>query len=142
VREIINAADPDLSAFHKRGGKLILTHGWADQALNPLRTIEYYESVRTKMGAATDEFLRFYLMPGVLHCGGGPGAGNFDQLSLLVKWVEESKAPERIVASRMENGKATRTRPLCPYPQVAKYKGMGNVDDEASFVCAGEVSRR
>lgn len=136
VHEILDATDPDLSAFQKHGGKLILTHGWADSALNPLRTIEYYESVKARMGDATSGFVRFYLMPGVYHCGGGPGAGNFDQPGTLIRWVEQGVAPERLKASRVDDGKVTRTRPLCPYPQEAKYKGSGSIDDEASFVCA------
>jgi feruloyl esterase len=130
-----NALDPDLSRFNKHGGKLIIYNGWADPVVPPIRIIEYYEQVR---GAARDtqSFARLFLAPGMNHCGGGPGPNSFDSLGALEKWVEHGEAPDQIVASHSVNGAVDRTRPLCPYPQVARYKGAGSMDDAANFACA------
>jgi feruloyl esterase len=135
IRQTLNATDPDLSGFRDRGGKLLMWFGWADPALNPRVAIEYYESVLKKMGLSTREFFRFYLNPGVFHCGGGVGCDSIPQLATVIDWVEQGKAPERIIASRREGASVTRTRPLCPYPQTARYKGSGSIDDAASFEC-------
>ncbi|MFN7924824.1 MAG: tannase/feruloyl esterase family alpha/beta hydrolase [Bryobacteraceae bacterium] len=136
VGKLMNATDPDLSRFRDRGGKLLMYFGWADPALNPLMGIEYYSSVQSKMGAGTRDFFRLFLMPGVFHCSGGVGPACFDPLMQVVPWVEKGKAPERIVAQQVEQGRVKRTRPLCPHPQVARYKGSGSLDDEANFRCA------
>jgi feruloyl esterase len=114
-----------------------MAHGWNDQLVPPLNTINYYESVRKAMGARpAEEFVRLFMAPGMLHCGGGPGPNTFDALTALEQWAEQGKAPEKIVASRSTNGVVDRTRPLCPYPQVAQYKGTGSTDDAMNFVCA------
>jgi len=126
----INAADPDLSAFRKRGGKLIQYHGWSDPQIPPESSVEYYRSVLQKMGAGVPEFYRLFMVPGMAHCGGGEGASTFDMLSALEQWVEKGKAPERVMAS----GKS-RTRPLCSFPRVSRYKGSGDPDDAGSFTC-------
>jgi Tannase and feruloyl esterase len=110
--------------------------GWADPQLNPLMGVEYYEQVVEKMGPSTGDFARLYMVPGMFHCGGGVGTGVFDTATPLVKWVEASAAPDRIEASRVVSGKVVRTRPLCPYPQIARYKGAGSIDDAANFSCA------
>ncbi|MCX6633982.1 MAG: tannase/feruloyl esterase family alpha/beta hydrolase [Acidobacteria bacterium] len=136
IAQVLNATAPDLSRFRDRGGKLLMWFGWADPALNPLMGVEYYEAVVKKMGPATRDFFRLFMLPGVFHCAGGVGCDSFDRLAALIDWVEQGKAPDGLAASRMEKGKAVRTRPLCPYPQVAKYKGTGNIDDAASFACA------
>jgi len=136
AHDVIDATDPDLSAFERRGGKLILAHGWADQSLNPMMSIRYYEQVRERMGAATDRFLRFYMVPGMFHCGGGVGTALFDTFGAVIGWVERGKAPGRMAGARVENGKTVRTRPLCPYPEEARYKGKGSTDDQENFVCA------
>jgi feruloyl esterase len=136
VGKLMNATDPDLTRFNKRGGKLLMYFGWADPALNPLTGIEYYESVVQKMGPATRDFFRLYMLPGVFHCSGGVGPACFDPLAKLIPWVEKGTAPELIVASRVESGKVLRTRPLCPYPQAAVYQGSGSTDDAANFRCA------
>jgi feruloyl esterase len=135
---ILNATNPDLSKFRARGGKLILYHGWSDAAITAVNAIDYYKSVKDPAG-----FVRLFMVPGMQHCGGGPGPNDFGQGSpgasgdalrdintALEKWVEEGVAPAQIIAKKGE-----RTRPLCPYPQVATYKGTGSTDDAANFVC-------
>jgi pimeloyl-ACP methyl ester carboxylesterase len=134
AHQIIDANDPDLSAFRKRGGKLLMYFGWADPQLNPKMGVEYFEQVQEKMGA-TGDFFRLFMVPGMFHCGGGVGTSVFDAATPVVNWVEASNAPEKIEASRVVAGKVVRTRPLCPYPQVARYKGTGSIDESANFAC-------
>ncbi len=128
----LNATNPNLDAFKARRGKLILWHGWADPALPAQATIDYYAQVLAHDPQAT-EYCRLFMIPGCLHCGGGPGASNVDWLSVIVNWVEHGTAPERLVASRKEGGK-TITRPLYAFPQSAAYKGSGDSDSADSFV--------
>ncbi len=135
IHGVLDATDPDLSSFKKHGGKLLMYFGWADPALNAQMGIDYYESVTKKMGATTPEFFRLFMVPGMFHCGGGVGCSSFDKLTPLMQWTEAGTAPERIVGARIVNGKTDRTRPLCPYPQIAKYKGSGSTDDASNFVC-------
>ncbi|OLC44551.1 MAG: hypothetical protein AUH43_18550 [Acidobacteria bacterium 13_1_40CM_65_14] len=130
----LNATSPNLDAFKAKGHKLIMAHGWADAGLSALATVKYYEQVQAR-DANLRDYVRLFMMPGVLHCSGGAGPDNADWTAPLVDWVENGKAPERIIASKMSEGVATRTRPLCPYPQHAVYKGGGSTDDEANFVC-------
>ena len=133
---VLNAIDPDLRVFKARGGKLVMYHGWNDQLISAQNTINYYDSVSKAMGAsATDEFARLFMAPGMLHCAGGTGPNAFDAVGALEQWVEHGTAPSQIIASHSTNGAVDRTRPLCPYPQVAAYKGSGSVDEAASFVC-------
>lgn len=152
--QILNATDPNLTAFKARGGKLILYHGWNDPAISALNTINYYDSVVSRMGGKeTDAFARLYMAPGVQHCEGGPGPDSFGQNGAadpkdpghnmrlaLEQWVEKRIAPSAIVATKYEGEGPDRrvkmTRPLCPYPQVAKYKGSGDSKDAGNFVCA------
>ncbi|MDP6579752.1 MAG: tannase/feruloyl esterase family alpha/beta hydrolase [Vicinamibacterales bacterium] len=137
VREMLDATDPDLSAFHAIGGKMITYFGWADAALNPLMGVSYYENVQATLGPqTTSEFYRLFMVPGMFHCRGGLGTDRFDALTPLINWVEGDTAPDRIAAARVEDGDVTRTRPLCPYPQVATYTGSGSIDDASNFVCA------
>ena len=136
LHQTIDASDPDLTAFRQRGGKLLIYFGWADPQLNPRVAVEYYEQVTAQMGASTPEFARLFMVPGMFHCGGGVGANTFDAVTPLIQWVEAGVAPQSIPASQVSGGKTVRTRPLCPHPQVAKYKGAGNVDDAANFLCA------
>src|SRR6266850_5636735 len=112
----LNATNSDLSDFKARNGKLILWHGWADPALPAQATIDYYREVQAYDGQAGD-YCRLFMVPGCLHCGGGPGAAEVDWLSVIVDWVEHSKAPDRLVASKKQNGKVVMTRPLYPYPE-------------------------
>ncbi len=135
LRRIMDATDTDLSAFQKRGGKLIMYFGWADPQLNPMMGVEYYEQVAEKMGASTGDFFRLFMVPGMFHCGGGVGTSVFDTATPLVQWVESRTPPDHIEASRVVAGKVVRTRPLCDYPRVARYKGTGSIDDAANFTC-------
>ena len=136
---VIGTDNPDLTAFRDRGGKAILWHGWADQLITPEGTVDYYKRVQEKMGGAkkTSEFSRLFLAPGIGHCGGGAGPSPFGQLDALVSWVEDGKAPATLTAARRDqSGAVTRSRPLCPYPLVAKYKGKGSTDEASNFVCS------
>lgn len=135
IRTILDAKDPDLSAFRDRQGKLLMYFGWADPSLNARMGINYYESVVQKLGSATTGFFRLFMQPGVFHCGGGVGPGSFEPLPIVVDWVERGLVPDRITASQTSNGTITRTRPLCPYPQVARYSGSGSVDEAVNFRC-------
>lgn len=135
LRQILDANDPDLSAFRRRGGKLLMYFGWADPQLNAKMGLEYYEQVVEKMGESTSDFYRLFMVPGMFHCGGGVGTSTFDAATPVVKWVENGTAPERIEASRVVAGKVVRTRPLCAYPMVARYKGSGSIDEAANFAC-------
>jgi len=133
--QILNATDTDLSAFERHGGKLIMYFGWADPQLNPLMGVEYYEKVVEAMGSETPGFFRLFMVPGMFHCGGGIGTSVFDAATPLLHWVESGAAPEQIAASRVVDAKVVRTRSLCAYPNVARYKGSGSIDDAANFAC-------
>ena len=133
----LNAINPDLGAFKQRGHKLLVYHGWRDQNFSPFLTLTYYKSVLEKMGSSgIADWLRVFLVPGMGHCGGGEGPNAFDPVTALEQWVESGKAPDQMTASHRTDGKVDRTRPLCPYPQVAKYKGSGSIDEAANFSCA------
>jgi feruloyl esterase len=135
LHQILDATDTDLSAFRQRGGKMMMYFGWADPQLNARMGVEYYEQVVEKMGASTNEFFRLFMVPGMFHCGGGVGTSQFDPATPVVNWVEAGKAPDRIEASRVLAGKTVRTRPLCVYPLVARYRGSGSIDEAANFAC-------
>jgi feruloyl esterase len=131
----LNATNPDLDAFKAKGHKLIVWHGWSDPALTALGSIKYYDQVQARDAAVRDYF-RMFLMPGVLHCTGGPGPDSADWTAAIVDWIEHGKAPDQVVARKaLVGGAVSRSRPLCPYPQRAEYKGTGSADDAASFVC-------
>src|ERR1700739_2027097 len=152
--EALDAVNPDLSAFRAHGGKLILYHGWNDPAIPAVNTVNYYQDVIAKMGQAnTDSFVRLYMVPGMQHCGGGPGPDAFgafvgslsrdpqrNVVIALENWVEKGPAPATIIASKPPagnpHGVPIMTRPLCPYPLAAKYKGTGDTNSAESFVCA------
>ena len=149
----LSATDPNLKPFKARGGKLIIYHGWSDVAIPPLSTIHYYNAVESVLGPRdTDAFVRLFMVPGMQHCGGGPGPNSFsepgaasdaqhDIYQALEQWVEKGTAPEKIIATKYVSDfnpaqGVKMTRPLCPYPQIAKYKGTGDTNDATNFVCA------
>jgi hypothetical protein len=146
----LDSTSPDLSRFRARGSKLIIYHGWNDPAISPWNSIAYYQSVQKALGdSETSEFVRLYMVPGMDHCVGGPGPYAFGQLGLattngpkygvfdaLVDWVEKAVPADKVIATKYgADNKVTMTRPLCPYPQVAKYKGAGDTNDAANFAC-------
>jgi hypothetical protein len=142
VREVgplMASDDPNLAPFRKRGGKVLMWHGWADQLIVPEGTIDYYDRVTRRLGGGygrTQQFARLFMAPGVAHCAGGTGPQPQGLFDALVEWVERGKAPGKILASKPIDG-GTQTRPLCPYPAVARWTGTGSTDEAANFVCAG-----
>jgi len=136
---VIGTDNPDLTAFRDRGGKAIVWHGLADQLITAEGTIDYYGRVQQQMGGPkkTAEFIRLFMAPGVGHCAGGAGPAPTGQMDALLSWVEDNKAPDTLLAQRRDQtGAVTRSRPLCAYPLVAKYKGSGSTDEAANFVCS------
>jgi hypothetical protein len=135
--KLADAKETDLSRFRNSGGKLIMTYGWADTILQPMMGVNYYEAVVAKNGRSTADFARLFMMPGVAHCGGGVGPDRIDAVTAVIDWVEKGKAPDSLLATKVTNGNGAvvRTRPLCPYPQVARYTGQGSIDDAANFRC-------
>lgn len=131
----INAGNPDLSAFKAHGGKLLLYHGWNDQAIPPGNTINYYNSVLQTMGPQQNGWLRLFMIPGMQHCGGGPGPNQFNYMGALERWREAGRAPDSLVGSHVTNSRVDMTRPVCAYPAPAEYSGTGSTNDAASFSC-------
>jgi feruloyl esterase len=153
--EALNATEANIAPFVERGGRLVMYHGWNDPAIPAPMSIDYYEGVAKKIGEAkTESAVRLYLVPGMQHCGFGPGATEFGQgmgkrgdaehdiFTSLEEWVEKGSAPGVLTAAKREGEGAERkvvmTRPLCPYPQVAKYDGKGDVAKAGSFACAAK----
>jgi feruloyl esterase len=137
---IVNAINPDLSAFKARGGKLILYHGWNDTGISPGNTVNYYNSVLTKMGAKQDNWMRLFMIPGMGHCRGGAGPNQVNYMAALERWRESGIAPDQMPAYHVSNNRVDMARPLCPYPQIAQYKGVGSTNDAANFVCKAPQS--
>ena len=135
--DTLNALDPDLSEFFDNGGKLISYHGWSDPQISPANATQYYQSVVDTFGSrdVIHDSYRLFMVPGMGHCAGGPGPNSFDSLSALENWVERGQAPDSIIAVHRNNGEVDRSRPLCPYPEVASYTGSGSSDEAASFEC-------
>jgi feruloyl esterase len=136
----LDASNPDLGPFERRGGKLIQYHGYSDPDISPLSSIDYYQAVVQKLGRPrVESFYRLFMVPGMGHCGGGPGANKFDMLPALEAWVEHDLPPVRIVATKYQDDdprrRVVRTHPLCPFPQTAWYKGVGNTNDANNFAC-------
>jgi feruloyl esterase len=127
----VDAVNPDLGKFKGSGGKLLLTHGWADTGITPETTIWYYDSVLDKMGRNQSDWMRLFMVPGMGHCGGGPGVNTFDSIGTIENWVEKGIAPDQM----MGRGAQGLTRPLCPYPQYAEYKGSGDLKDASNWAC-------
>jgi Tannase and feruloyl esterase len=140
---IVASDNPDLSAFRDHGGKVIITHGWADQIIPSMNSVDYYNHVLQDPRNGADDkkvkdFARLFMLPGMGHCGGGIGPNVFDAFGAVVNWRETGVAPKQIIASRVVGGLTVETRPLCPYPQVAAYIGTGSTSDAANFVCVEE----
>ena len=146
----LDSTNPDLSRFRARGGKLIMYHGWNDPAISPWNSIAYYKDVQKAVGEKeTAGFMQLYMVPGMEHCAGGPGPAAFGQLGIstsggakygvfdaLVDWVEKDVPSEKVIGTKYSaDSKVLLTRPLCPYPQIAKYKGTGETNDAANFEC-------
>ena len=110
-------------------------HGWNDTAISPGNSINYYESVLKKMGGKQDDFIRLFMAPGMQHCGGGPGPNQVNYMAIMERWREGNVAPDTMTRITSPNNRVDMTRPLCPYPQVATYKGTGSTNDAANFVC-------
>ena len=133
---MVDAIATDLSLFHDSGGKIIYWTGWSDLALTPLGTIDYFEQLQASDSAARD-YSRLYMLPGVLHCAGGPGPDQVDWVEAIRAWVEDGDAPERLTASKLDlSGQTTVARPVCPYPEFAVYDGTGDPTVESSFSCS------
>ena len=131
----IEALDTDLSEFKARGGKILFYHGWNDPGPSPINTINYYNQVLATVDGEDDDWLRLFMMPGMGHCRGGIGPDQADFLGTMEAWVENGITPESITASRIREGRVDMTRPLCAFPEVAKWDRQGNTDDAASFSC-------
>ena len=135
VGATVNAINPDLSVFKARGGKLLLYHGCNDTAISAGNTINYYSSVLSKMGTKQDSWIRLFMAPGMQHCGNGPGPNQVNYVAVLERWREAAITPDQIVASHVANNRVDMTRPWCPYPQLAQYKGTGSTNDAGNFLC-------
>jgi feruloyl esterase len=137
VDKDVDELDPHLAAFAQHGGKLFIYHGWADQQVAPGSSIEFYETARklSARSAPAPDWVRLDMVPGMAHCAGGEGPDTFDKIGVMERWVEKGEPPASVVAAHHSAGKIDRTRPLCPYPQVARYNGGGSIDDASSFGC-------
>lgn len=132
---LLDATDPNIHEFKNAGNKLLMYMGWEDLAFSAAALVEYYEAMTERMGENTDDFARLFMAPGMYHCFGGPGPNKFDYMTPLVTWVEKDIAPEKIIAYKYLGQQAVRTRPLCPWPKIATYKGHGSPEEAESFSC-------
>jgi len=141
--DVLGSSNPDMKAFFSRGGKLLLYHGWSDPQVTPLNTISFFNKVVALQGSAVvGKSVQLYMVPGMNHCQGGPGTDTFDKMGAVEQWLRTGTAPDRIPASHLTNGVVDRTRPLCPFGQVAKWNGSGSADDAANFACVAESVTR
>jgi feruloyl esterase len=132
----ISATSSNIKSFVDRGGKLIIYHGWGDTNVPPRSSVNYYDKLVETLGKnQVASSTRLYLVPGMGHCGGGEGPNVFDMVTVAEEWREQGKAPTEVIASQIVDGKVVRTRPLCQYPLIPRYKGSGSLDQAASFEC-------
>jgi Tannase and feruloyl esterase len=134
----------NLSAFKAHGGKLIVYHGGADGAFSVNATIDWYNAVNAWERGNAANFARLFVVPGMNHCGGGPSTDDFDMFPAIVNWVEKGVAPDSVVATASNPGYfgvESRSRPLCPYPKQARYKGSGDINDADNFRCVAEIRK-
>ena len=139
----LNATSTNLDAFRERGHKLLIYHGWSDWLVVPGESVRFHDSLAARYGTnKLGEFYRLFMVPGMTHCSSGGGPDHFDAMSAMVEWVERGRVPDKMIASQFAGGEASgrtvRTRPLCPYPQVAQYRGHGSVDEEENFSCVAK----
>jgi tannase/feruloyl esterase len=134
----VNAVNPDLHVFKARGGKLLLYHGWNDGLISAGNTVNYYDALLKTMGRGQDDWVRLFMVPGMGHCQGGAGPDQVHWMAPLERWREGGKAPDRLEAARVAGNRVEMTRPLCPYPQVAKYSGTGSTNDAQNFACSAK----
>ena len=140
--DVLNSGSPDMKAFFGRGGKLLLYHGWSDPQVTPLNTVDFFNKVVALQGSAVvGKSVQLYMVPGMNHCQGGPGTDTFNKMGAIEQWIKTGVAPDKIPASHLTNGVVDRTRPLCPFGQVAKWNGTGSTDDAANFACVADGSR-
>ena len=125
-----------MRAFFARGGKLLLYHGWSDPQVTPYNTIDFFQKVvASQGGAGVGTSIQLYMVPGMNHCPGGPGTDTFDRMGAIEEWIKTGTAPKRIEASHVTSGTVDRTRPLCPFGQVARWNGSGSTNEAANFAC-------
>jgi feruloyl esterase len=135
--DVLGSTSTDLKAFFDRGGKLLMYHGWSDAQVTPLNSINYFTRVVDRFGrSAVGKSIQLYMVPGMNHCQGGNGTDQFDKVASIEQWVATGTAPARITAAHATAGVVDRTRPLCPYGQVATWDGRNSMNDASSFSCA------
>ncbi|MBK9252493.1 MAG: tannase/feruloyl esterase family alpha/beta hydrolase [Proteobacteria bacterium] len=133
LASVYNATNPDIDAFQKAGGKLIMWHGWGDPGVPPMSSVTYYESLLKRYGPATASFARLFMLPGVGHCGGGDGPDRMNLTDAIFAWVEDGTAPASVIALRKSYGRTVQTRPVFPYPSNSRYRGAGDPALASSF---------
>ena len=142
-RGVLASTDPNMKPFFDRGGKLLVYHGWSDPQVPPENTVNYFNQVVHEHGrGVVGTNIQLYMVPGMNHCSGGPGTDTFDKVAAMDEWIRTGQAPARISASHQTNGVVDRTRPLCPYPQVAQWDGKGSTSEAASVSCAAPATGR